>query len=139
MKQFTTIVFTFLIVLMNVGLTFNAHYCGTEIADQSFSIGYDEVSCGMEKLMESCSSNSSSSHIQKKSCCKNTHLQIEVDDDYNSSNHLSSEINLNFVVAFVVTYVQHYFTSNSSKIAYPKYVPPIPDHDVQVMNQTFLI
>lgn len=139
MKKFFAILLASLILFMNVGLTVSNHYCGGKLAESSMTFGKGDVGCGMESKKTSCENPSHENSIKKKGCCENEFLAFQIDDDYNQTAVETLNVDFKFIAVFITSYINFYSFNNTKKPEYLAYSPPLLDHDVQVMNQTFLI
>lgn len=73
-KKQIVYILSFLILVSNVGMAFNVHYCGGKISGISFNYRMDE-SCVEKKVAvekKCCASENS-----QNSCCKNSKIKIE--------------------------------------------------------------
>ena len=123
----------------NVGITFATHYCGGKAVKTSISLGQDDLDCGMSNMDTPCKDQPKSPTIKRKSCCENQYTQISIDDDYNQTAVETLNVDFKFIAVFITSYINFYSFNNTKKPEYLAYSPPLLDHDVQVMNQTFLI
>lgn len=66
-KKCTSLILVFLLLVSNIGLAFNVHYCGDEIASVTFTQHNPEKNCcGIAEKKSNCCSDKVV-HIQKKS------------------------------------------------------------------------
>jgi hypothetical protein len=124
---------------MNMGLAVSNHFCGGELASSSISFGEGDIGCGMEESMSSCEMLDHSNTIKKESCCANTYLQLKLDDEFNTSITIESDLDVDFLSAFVFIYINSNSFNTTKKTEFHSYSPPLLFRDIQIMNQTFLI
>lgn len=79
MKKLLSISFALLILLSGMQLTISTHYCGGEVAGSKVSIFGDMASCGMEGLVDECSTPGN--HLENH-CCNNKVLVYTVDHNF---------------------------------------------------------
>ena len=120
----------------NIGFSINTHFCGGKAVKTSFTLGLHNPDCGMDMECEKVPSKEY--QFAQKPCCENQHQVIQLDENLKIK---SSTINTNpvFFVAFVHTFVRPLFFADQKLVHYTDYSPPLPDKDVQVLFQTFLI
>jgi len=117
----------------------NTHFCGGEATETTISIGPQNTGCGMEKEDSKCETNSASEKkLTAKSCCDNHHQILQLEDNANVKS-FSIEINPVFILSLVHAFVHPVIFTEQVFIQSALYSPTIPDKDVQVLYQTFLI
>lgn len=79
MKKLLSISLALLMLLSGMQLTISMHYCGGELADSRVSIVGHLASCGMEGIVDNCTTSESS---LDESCCKNQFSVYEIDHNY---------------------------------------------------------
>ncbi|MFT6997665.1 MAG: hypothetical protein ACJAQ4_001419 [Cryomorphaceae bacterium] len=121
----------------NIGIAANTHYCGGMVAEQSFSLGFEQLDCGMEKTQEICESTESEG-LNAQPCCKNVHEILQAQQEANVKKS-SIEVNPTFLVAFVFDYTSTLFSFEESTPTFREYIPPFVRQNVQILFQTFLI
>jgi len=136
MKKIFSTSIALLLFISNLGLAMNTHFCGGEAVETSVTLGLDNLNCGMASMEEPCENNQQ--QVKSEACCDNTHNILQIDEDYEFN---SAQINLNpiFITALIHSFVQPLIFSEQKHIQYKAYEPPIPNKDVQVLFQTFLI
>ena len=150
MKSFahrvTAATMAMLISLSSTGFSMDVHYCQEEI--QGVSLFGKAKSCHDQQDTPPCHQTKKSCHhsqdgnpkVAKKSCCHNETIVVEHNDLDVTPTPLTNNPNLQleFLAAYVVAFVLNYRAPADHK-PYKHYIPPIPDKDVQVLYQTFLI
>jgi len=122
----------------NVGIAANTHYCGGLIAEQSFSLGFEQLDCGMEKAQEVCEPKAETEGLQAQPCCENVHEILQLQQEANVKK-ASVEVNPTFFVAFVFACTSSLFSFEEKTPTFREYVPPLVRQNVLVLFQTFLI
>ena len=79
MKKLLSISFALLILLSGMHLTIATHHCGGEFAASKVSFSDELASCGMEGLVDECSSPGI--HL-KKHCCDDKVSALAVDHNF---------------------------------------------------------
>ncbi|GAB3338570.1 hypothetical protein GCM10027429_23910 [Marivirga atlantica] len=126
-------------LVSNVGFSMNTHFCGGEAVETSFSIGLHNPDCGMADMDGDCKKEpSSEEQVNPKPCCENQHEVLQLDENANLQA-FSVDVNPVFFVAFIHTYIQPVLFTDQAFVHNTYYSPPIPDKDIQVLFQTFLI
>jgi hypothetical protein len=138
-KKVISISLALLMLVSNVGFTLNTHFCGGEAVETSFSIGLHNPDCGMPDMDRDCETiPSTEEQVKSKPCCENQHQLIQLDENADLQA-FSTEVNPTFFVAFVHSFVQPILFADQAFVHNTYYSPPIPDKDIQVLFQTFLI
>ena len=135
-----------LILLSSTGFAMDAHYCQDQFKGISF-FGNSE-SCNDQPETSPCRKTKKScqhqedglSQTEKDACCQNESIVLEKSDMDATIPQLATiqDIQLNFVAAFVAVYIFNNHVDADFQPFEP-YKPPLPDRDVQVLYQSFLI
>ncbi len=127
------------LLIFNIGLAVNTHFCGGQVVETSFSIGLHNPDCGMAMMNEGCGvATATKVQVIKTSCCQNQHQILQLDENTYTEAY-KVHANSFFFVAFVHTFVQVLTFFDQKLVHNTDYSPPIPDKDIQVLFQTFLI
>lgn len=142
MKKALAIVLSLVLVVSNISLTYATHFCGGEAIASQLMLGAQDLSCGMIIPESTCESqNTNDCEIPSEmdaNCCDNQYVQLSVDDNFNTVSSLELP-NMEFVVAFVHTFILAEFVDNAAPNEFLIEAPPLIDPDVQVLYQVFLI
>jgi hypothetical protein len=138
MKKVFAIVFTLLMLTSSVGITIATHYCNGKAVKTALSLGLADVECDMADRPASCGKNDHSSALNKKNCCANDLVQVTV-EDYTAPAVMHSSPDFHFVAALATVYYNLYDVQASPEVRCEEYSPPLPDRNIQVMLQSFLI
>lgn len=105
------------------------HFCGDNLVD--VAIFSDVKGCGMEMCKVS---------SKKKSCCKNEVEIIKGQDDLKLDNFEDFALNHQFFIAsFFYAYVNLFESLPNQIIPHKNYRPPNLVHDIQLLDDVFLI
>lgn len=116
MRELISIFLSLLLLAGNLNLVSNVHLCGGEAVEKSFTLGLQELDCGMAKSRESCKQeNRSHTELKGKACCKNLHQLIDCEDDFNSSGFSLPFVSLSNAVFYSVLSNELGFELPSSK------------------------
>ena len=139
MKRVLAIFLALLMLSTSVGFTFVTHYCGGKAVKTSLLLGRDEIGCGMTDMDLSCDDQSASSSIKSKGCCENKYTQISNVDGCNAPAVINALFDFQPIAVLAGAYrIPHSF-NDSEKADYLNYSPPLPDLDIPVLIQSFLI
>ncbi len=133
-QKFSSLILALLVLVSTFSFTVEKHFCGDFLVDQAvFSKVKD---CGMsshdmDSMMDS--------GMLSDSCCTNTHVAIEGQDELKISfDNLSLDHQV-FVAAFGVSFIELFESSPEQVIPFKYYSPPILVQDIHLMDQVFLI
>ncbi len=130
-----------LILTSNSGVVFATHYCMGTIADISIGYSTEAQKCDMADMDGPCEHNThlSGCNIKAVDCCSDDFVQIQLNESFDSPIAVEMELNSQFVAAFTVVYFNLYDFQHEAKSLYFDYVPPLLNHDIPVLFQSFLI
>jgi len=144
--RITAVLLSLLMLLSSTGFSMDMHYCQDNLQGISFlgntgsCLSKKSTSC-CPKSKKTCHDNSNElDNIDEDNCCHNESIVINKSDFDATSPQIATgqDIKIEFVDAFVTVYVfNNILKADSQK--YIKYKPPLPDRDVQVLYQVFLI
>ena len=135
-----------LMMLSSTGFSMDIHYCqdqlkGISLIGKAKSCHDRQATPPCHKTKKTCHHNEESlSQAEKDNCCHNETVVIEKTDLDATATQMATvqDIQIDFVAAFVAVYVFNYSVQADYQ-QYAQYKPPLPDRDVQVLYQTFLI
>ncbi len=126
-------------LISNLGIAMNTHYCGGLAVENSVSIGAGHLDCGMANMETMCeTSKNQGTQILPEPCCQNTHQVLQLDDNVDVKAS-KIELNHDFVIAFVQTFMDLLPFSQETQTQYAYYSPPLLHQDIPVLFQSFLI
>ena len=122
----------------HLGFSVGTHYCMGHAVESKLMIGHEHLDCGMGDMDKGCERKSDKeTHLDKKPCCENEYLSIDVEDEFKPSVEHSLP-NLDFVAAFVVSYLD-LFSTDQELPQYSVYDPSLVTWDISILHQVFLI
>lgn len=135
-----------LMLLSSTGFSMDLHYCqdqlkGISLIGKAKSCHDKQATPPCHKTKKTCHhSNDKLSQTEKDNCCHNETVVIEKTDLDATATQIATvqDIQLEFVAAFVAVYVLNIYAQADFQ-PYAQYKPPLPDRDIQVLYQTFLI
>lgn len=98
-KKLLSISFAFLILLSGMHFTIATHYCGGEFAGTKASVSGELASCGMEGLVDECSSPGI--HL-KKHCCDDKVSFLAVDHNFAPSFNEFTALTQHILQVFII-------------------------------------
>lgn len=128
-KKCTNLFLAFLMLVSNLGLTFNVHYCGNEIA--SISLKINEQSLDLE-------TNCCGIAEEESNCCNDKFFQIQETSDKFQENITKIEFNTIVIETqnkFVDFFEKPNFKVSKASIFYPflDNLPPIYKRNCQLI------
>ena len=99
MKKVFSIVFSLLILISGLHLSFASHICCGELAAVKISFDGTQATCGMEKQTNSCPSK----NRIKSNCCKDIVSYCSVDNNYDQTSFHVKDVTKNITQLFYVT------------------------------------
>lgn len=135
----------FLMFFTSIGFSMDMHFCQGNL--KNINLFGKAKSCfemESEGIVSSCSKHQSTCHQKStaedhKGCCNNETVEIQLDTDFLDTTIGSLNIQqLHFVVAYLYTYFG-LLTEQFSSEKFLHYKPPLPDKDLLVFIQSFLL
>lgn len=144
--RITAFSMAWLMLLSSTGFSMDVHYCQDQLMSISFfskakSCHDKQDSPPCHKVKKTCHNQKENiTESDKDNCCHNETVVIEKSDFDATNAQIATmqDIQFDFVAAFVAVCVFNYIVETDHQ-SYPLYKPPLPDRDVQVLYQTFLI
>ncbi len=72
-------------------------------------------------------------------CCEDTSQELKVDELTKSSFDFKSTTDLYLLAAITYVLLEDTYFSSDRQVEYYHYAPPLPDQDIRVLHQVFLI
>lgn len=133
-QKFSSLMLALLVLVSTFSFTIDKHFCGDLLVDQAvFSKAKD---CGMSSHNMQ---GMIDSEMLSDSCCSNTQLAIDGQDELKIS---FDTLNFNqqvFVVAATFSFLQLFEGTPELVIPFEEYSPPILVADIHLLDQVFLI
>lgn len=133
-KKIASILLALFFLMSSSHLSFATHYCGGHAFKHALLISTADFGCGMEKGDKTCEKNT---NIQKN-CCDNELVNLNIKDNYQPSLTKIS-VEQHFIFVTVATLLFSVPTTEQQVISFQDYQPPLPDKDIPVLFQSFLI
>lgn len=115
------------------------HYCGGEAVESKLMLVKHALDCGMSDMEEACEAKMPyGQQLSPEPCCQNEFQTFQVDDTF-KTQVLQTGPNWTFVAAFVQSFILPALHTPNTVAQYREYSPPLPEQDIQVLFQTFLI
>lgn len=104
--------------------------------DQAIGFSTTHIDCEMAKAPKDCHSTTDSN--SKEDCCDEEYELLVLDQEIQKGKFQLDQ-SFEFVVAFVYTHLGLSLFEETSLVAFSDYPPPIPQEDLQILFQSFLI
>ena len=138
MKEILSIALALIMLSTNMGFAVATHYCGGMAVESQLVFGHEALDCGMANMDKDCETPLEGMHLSKKPCCENKYQSLDTEDDFKPTI-AHSMVNVEFVAAFLVTFLHLPISSTNEESQYANYSPPLIDQDISVLHQVFLI
>lgn len=136
LKKIISISLIILLITSHLGIAVGTHYCGGLAVETRAMIGHQHMDCGMGDMDSDCEGTDSETRFDKLPCCQNEYLSVPVEDEFKPVLD-QSKINVDFISAFVVTYLELF--SDRFETQFIQYDPPLVTRDISTLLQVFLI
>src|SRR5690606_3690874 len=114
--------------------------CGGKALMSQITVGSKHMDCGMPGMdMDTAQDSEQEKQLKAEPCCENHYQRIEVKDDYHKSNIVQLNINVDFAIALVHTFLTIAPFAEADKPQYLHYSPPLLLRNIAVLNQVFII
>ncbi|MEQ8518626.1 MAG: hypothetical protein RLN79_07780 [Cytophagales bacterium] len=138
-KRIISISLALLMLVSNVGFAMNTHFCGGKAVKTNFTLGLHNLDCGMSEMEYACEKlPTSDEHVKTEQCCENKHQILQLEDCVEFQNSFGN-VNPLFVATFIQTIIEQLNLVDDAQSRFAEYSPPLPDKDIQVLFQAFLI
>lgn len=124
MKPIISILLASMVLVSTSGVGITKHFCGSRIASVSL-FGDAGCSCG---VME-----------DDSNCCHSEREFFQLDDDFSVAPVQTLSLSSASIISVFVYHLSLDFDESNKLVAYLNYKPPIPDKDIPVLIQSFLI
>ncbi len=123
-----------LVVLFStMSFTIDMHFCGDTLVDTA--IFSKAATCGMEinrNTNPDCS-------IVKNNCCDEQQIHFEGQKELKTTSELISFEQQIFVISFVQSYINLFYTEQQKVTLYKNYSPPLVVKEIHKLDETYLI
>ncbi|MCK9451909.1 MAG: hypothetical protein M0Q90_09485 [Bacteroidales bacterium] len=139
MKKILSVSLALTILFANIGFSMNTHFCGGEAVETSFSIGLHNPDCGMDNMDEACETTTpTEEQLIPQPCCENQHQLMQLDENA-TIQPVTVFTNFAFLAAFIAVFVEPVIIADQTFTQSNNYRVPLPNEDIQVLFQTFII
>lgn len=122
------------VMFSTMSFSINKHYCMEHLVD--VSVIFPAENCGMDMIS---TPDDEGEQLNAVPCCSEEHIAVEGQDEINTSNTISVEINKTFVAAFFYAFNALYVEEITERPEYKDYSPPLITKDLPVIYETYLI
>ena len=144
MKKMTAIFLMLTVLIASIGVSVNTHICKKEGVIKSYFVDFGECVCEVEieeTPAHQCCYKEPVEKTEQKGCCKDETAFFQLEFDYITQ---IEKISLNPDLWFTSALIYNVFFSFNTKeyrciIKFNHYLPPIPDRDIPLEIQSFLI
>jgi len=138
MKKIVAIFLILTVLISSIGISVNTHICKKKGVIKSYYVDSGECTCETEVTHKCCHKPVKQ---EKKGCCQDETEFFQLDFDYTTQ---IEDVSLNPDLLFASALIYAIFNpvllvENTNITEYSHYSPPIPDRDIPVLIQSFLI
>jgi hypothetical protein len=127
------------IFLGSLGLTVGTHYCFDQAVETRILFDLEDFGCGMARMeVNDQIKNEGDDNIGQRSCCDSKFDVADIDSDF-KLQAIDHTLNLNFLTSLIVSSVDLMGPPPAEEIVPSYHSPPLIEHDIQVLFQSFLI
>jgi len=136
-KKLSSIFLALFFLVSSSHLSFATHFCGGHAFKHALLLNTSDFGCGMEQ--NEAASCENQPQLTEKNCCDTQLVQYSIKDNFQTSK---AEVNLQqqatsllnvAIVLFTLPIIEENF------IPFKTYKVPLPDKDIPVLFQSFLI
>ena len=134
LKKIASISLAIFFLMSSSHLSFATHFCGGKAFKHALLFSPSELGCGMENGKDDCDKTTKI----ENDCCKNQSILISIKDNFQPSLAKISVVP-HFIFVTIAAILFSVPTVSSTIISFQDYHPPLPDKDIPVLFQSFLI
>jgi hypothetical protein len=135
LKRIISGILVIIVLVGAIGVSYDSHYCSGRLIKSELSLFPSNLTCGMK--VEKTLGNDSDGDAISRVCCSNEHIDIDLGDDLVKYQLASLIIINNFTIPEAI--INNYAFSQELEYVFLGYTPPPDQHDLIVLNQSFLI
>ena len=135
-KKVAAIFLALFFLVSSSHLSFATHFCGGNVFKHALLLDTSDFGCGMEEDKDfPCKDYS---QMTEKNCCDTQLIQYSIKDNFQTSK---AEINVQYATSLLnVAIILFSLPQNKEElITYKTYKVPLPEKDIPVLFQSFLI
>lgn len=136
----------FLMFFTSTGFSMDVHYCQGKVKTISLfgkakACSANEAATCYHRTSSSVDKQNLQTSVKKKKCCHNQNMATGSFEFEGTSSDLITlqDVQFEFIVAFVAAFVEHHSVLTNDYVSFNIHQIPIPDQDLHVLYQSFLI
>lgn len=115
------------------------HYCGGMAVESQWMLIKKDLDCGMSDKAQECEKEMPyGQHFSSEPCCQNEFRTFGVDSTFKIPVP-EAVPHWIFAAVLIHSFILPSFHSSPNSAHYAYHPPPLPDGDIQILHQTFLI
>lgn len=135
-KKVSVIFLALLFLVSSSHLSFATHFCGGHAFKHALLLDATNFGCGMEQDQPVSCENQP--QLSKKSCCDTQLIQYSIEDNFQQATNKANLQQASFLLN-VATVLFSFPKNKENFILYKSYKVPLPEKDIPVLFQSFLI
>jgi len=135
LKKSTSILLAMLLLVSSSHLSFATHYCGGYAQKKAILLDPNDYGCGMGGEVEQ--HKTDECNIQNK-CCDTESIFLDLNENFQRPVS-KVEVENQFTLVQIIEILFTFSLPGNNNISYHLYKPPLPDRDIPVLIQSFLI
>lgn len=143
MKQIMPILLAIFILTSSIGIKVNKHFCEKEGLKISYFTDFNDCTCEVPVEKHSCCKKKQEKQEKKDDgCCHDESEYLIFDENYTVDNQVVSIddfANLQTAIYYSIFSPKVSLEEEASSHVFKEYSPPLPDKDIPVFVQSFLI
>lgn len=144
MKKMTAIFLMLTVLIASIGVSVNTHICKKEGVIKSYFVDFGECVCEVEieeAPAHKCCHKQTVEKTEQKGCCQEETAFFQLNFDYVTQiENVSLNPDLLFTSALIYTiFTPLNIEENTNIVEFNHYLPPIPNRDIPILIQSFLI
>ena len=144
MKRLVSIFLMLTVLIASIGVSVNTHTCKKEGVIKSYFVDFGECVCEVEieeTPTHKCCHTQPTEKTKQKGCCQDETAFFQLDFDYVTQiENLTLNPDLLFTSALIYTiFTPLNIEENTNIVEFNHYLPPIPNRDIPIFIQSFLI
>ena len=144
MKRLVSIFLMLTVLIASIGVSVNTHICKKEGVIKSYFVDFGECVCEVEieeASAHKCCNKQTVEKTEQKGCCQDETAFFQLNFDYVTQiENVSLNPDLLFTSALIYTiFTPLNIEENTNIVEFNHYLPPIPNRDIPLELQSFLI
>jgi hypothetical protein len=134
MKKTASILLALFFLVSSSHLSFATHFCGGEAFKHALLFTTSDLECGMEDVSEAQTEECESGY----NCCDTKIIELKIKDTFQATDMVVS-FQPEFIFVKIASILFSVPTTENNVTLYKDYQPPLPEKDISVLFQSFLI